>query len=89
MILKLIISVLVIIGPAVLCYSIAETENRNSKRWFIYGLIFNIYAVIYLVFYAKEGDGDKIKPTVMFLLVVLLILMAFGLYQTFYGGLLR
>ena len=76
---------LVIMVPPILCYIIARIDNRNPRRWFLYGLVFGIIAIIYLVFYTKEGDQDKIEPRVMAMLCILMLLMLFGLYQTFFG----
>jgi hypothetical protein len=84
MVTKLIIVVfgLAILTPPIICYAIARIENRNAGRWFWYGLFFGIFAVIYLVFYAKEDAEDKIRPRIMALLGILMLLMIFALYQT-------
>lgn len=74
-----------ILLPPILCFIIAGVDNRNQTRWFLYGLLFGIFAVIYLVFYTKKGDSDKIRPRVMVLLGILVFFMLFSLYETFFG----
>lgn len=80
---------LVIIIPPIICFIIARTNNRNQWRWFLYGLVFGIFAIIYLIFYTKEGEQDKIQPRVMALLCILMILMLFSLYETLFGLVLK
>lgn len=80
---------LVIITPPIVCFIIARANNRNQWRWFLYGLVFGIFAIIYLIFYTKEGGQDKIRPSVMALLCIFMILMLFSLYETFFGLVLK
>jgi len=75
--------------PPLLCFIIAKLDSRNSLRWLLYGLFFGIFAVIYLVFYTKKDDNDKIAPRVMVLLGILMILMVISVYETFFGLLVR
>ena len=79
----------IILLSAVLCLIISKHENRNTTRWFWYGIFFGIYAVIYLVFYTKDNDQDKIKKSIMFLLGILEILIFMAIYQTFFGYLIK
>ena len=74
----------IILTPPVLCYVIARNDDRNSLRWFWYGLFFGIFATIYLVFYTKEGDQDKIEPRVMVLLCIFMLLILYSLYETIF-----
>ena len=71
--------------PPLLCVGIASIKNRDITKWAIYGLFFGIYAVIYILFYTEEGDGDRIKPKVLVLLVVLWGLFLIAIYETFFG----
>jgi hypothetical protein len=75
--------------PPLLCFIIAKLDSRNSIRWLLYGLFFGIFAVIYLVFYTKKDDNDKIAPRAMVLLGILMTLMAISVYETFFGLLVR
>lgn len=84
-IVSILIMGLAIFGPAMLCFIIARNENRNTRRWLIYGLFFGVFALIYLVFYAKEIDEDKIETRVMLLLGIFMIVSFIGLYHTFIG----
>ena len=77
--------ILVIVTPPLLCYLIAKVDGRSSMRWFWYGLFFGIYAVLYLVFYTKDGDEDRIPVRMLILLVIMTLLMAVGIYQTFFS----
>jgi uncharacterized membrane protein len=76
---------LAILTPPILCHIIARIDNRKSIRWFLYGLFFGIFALIYLLFYTYEGDEDRINPRVMGLLCILMLLMLIALYKTFFG----
>lgn len=78
-----------ILIPPLICYVFSKMEGRNTARWLIYGLFFGIFAVIYLVFYAKKGDQDKIPQRVMVLLGIFMFLMIIGVYETFFGLLLQ
>ena len=59
--------------PPLLCFIIAKLDSRNSIRWLLYGLFFGIFAVIYLVFYTKKDDNDKIAPRFMVFLGIFMI----------------
>jgi len=85
----IIIFCLAVLIPPLLCLIIARNDNRDQKRWFLYGLFFGIFALIYLVFYTKKGDNDKIEPKVMILLGVFVLLMLISLYETFFGILVK
>lgn len=75
--------------PPLLCIIIAKLEGRSLIRWFLYGLFFGIFAVIYLVFYTKKGDNDRLAPRAMILLAIFMILMAVSVYETFFGLLIK
>ena len=79
----LVISAILI--PPLICYCISKIENRNTRRWSLYGLFFGIFAVIYLVFYIKKDDDDKIAPRAMVLLGIFMVLMILSVFETIFG----
>ena len=81
----MIIMGLALFTPPILCHIIARIENRNSIRWFLYGLFFGVFAVIYLVFYVRENAEDRIEFRVMVLLIIFWSVGLLGLYHTFIG----
>ena len=80
--------IVAIIFPPILCSVLAAIDKRNKIRWFFYGLFFGIFAIIYLVFYTKRGDNDKIAPRTLVLLGCLMALMLLSIYEAFFGLLL-
>ena len=78
-----------ILLPPFICYVIAKIEGRSTTRWLLYGLFFGIFAVIYLVFYTKKGDQDRISLRVMVLLGIFMAVMLIAVYETFFGLLLK
>lgn len=75
--------------PAMLCFIVAKHKKRNSKKWLLYGFIFNIYALLYLVFYLKPEDQDELPARVFILLIILIIISLSGLLFDPVGGFLR
>lgn len=75
--------------PPLICYVISKIEGRNTTRWLLYGVFFGIFAIIYLVFYTKKGDQDRISPGVMVLLGIFMALMLISVYETFFGLILK
>jgi hypothetical protein len=78
---------LVILTPPIVCYYIAQKEGRSSARWFLYGLFFGIFGLIYLIFYAKAGDQDKMPLRMLLFLSLFLIssvLFVIHVYSTIY-----
>lgn len=74
---------LAILSPPFICYIIARNENRHTIRWLFYGLIFGVFAIFYLVFYAKKKNQDKIEHRTMFLLAIFMFVGLLGLYITY------
>ena len=49
-----ILSILFAFAVATFCSILAESKNRNGAIWFIIGLVFNVFALLALVFLRKR-----------------------------------
>jgi hypothetical protein len=56
-----ILSILFTFAVATLSSILAESKNRNGAIWFILGLVFNVFALLVLVFLRKKEDLSCIK----------------------------
>lgn len=56
-----VLSIILTFAVAVLTSILAESKNRNGAIWFILGLVFNVFALLVLVFLRKKEDLLCIK----------------------------
>ena len=70
--------------PPLICYVISKIEDRSTIRWSLYGLFFGVFAVIYLMFYAKPGDKDRMPLRMMILLGLISAIMFVSIFEPFF-----
>ena len=56
---KIIVGILSVISlsvNSVICFKIAKKKNKDPQKWARYGLLFNIWAILYLLFFVDNDD---------------------------------
>ena len=78
--------VLFVLGSAIFCFfiapkiaaNIAVEKGLDSGKWFIYGIVFNIFAFVYL--YSLLGSGQHAEKRTLLVVVLIYLGIFSGAY---------
>lgn len=70
---------LLYLSPSI-CANIAQKKGFDYNKWFVHGIVYNVFTVFYLFLICSDKEHDRDSKGKLFLLLVGYFLLFFGAY---------